>query len=252
MGDEVCRAVAGADDLELVAAVDPGAAGTEVAGVVIQADLDVLVGAAPDVVVDFSVAGVAPGNLARVAAAGIHAVVGTTGLTDDDLAGLARSFAGPESGAPNCVLAPNFAIGAVLMARFAELAAPWFAGAEVIELHHNGKLDAPSGTALDTVARMAAARRAAGAGAYPPDATSNVVVPGARGGDGDGGIRVHSVRLPGLVAHQEVLLGATGQTLTIRHDTTDRRAFMDGVLLAVRRVPSTPGLTLGLEPLLGI
>jgi 4-hydroxy-tetrahydrodipicolinate reductase len=252
MGTEVCRAVAGADDMELVAAVDPGTAGTEVGGVAVGASVDAVLDAAPDVVVDFSVAAVAPGNLARVAEAGIHAVVGTTGFTDGDLDMLARSFAGPASGAPNCVLAPNFAIGAVLMARFAELAAPWFAGAEVIELHHDGKLDAPSGTALATVARMAAARDTAGAGPYPPDATSNAVVAGARGGEGAGGIRVHSVRLPGLVAHQEVLLGATGQTLTIRHDTTDRRAFMDGVLLAVRRVPGMPGLTAGLEHLLGI
>ena len=250
MGDEVCRAIAGAGDMDLVAAVDPGAAGAEVAGVVVEEELGAMMAAAPDVVVDFSIAAVAPGNLAQVAAAGIHAVVGTTGFTADDVAGLARAFRGPEAGAPNCVLAPNFAIGAVLMTRFAELAAPWFDGAEVIELHHDGKLDAPSGTALATVERMAAART--DAGPFPPDATRRVALPGARGGDGEGGIRVHSVRLPGLVAHQEVLLGATGQTLTIRHDTTDRRAFMDGVLLAVRRVPDTPGLTVGLEHLLGI
>jgi 4-hydroxy-tetrahydrodipicolinate reductase len=150
------------------------------------------------------------------------------------------------------VLAANFAIGAVLMMRFAALAAPWFDAAEVIELHHEGKRDAPSGTSLRTAEAMAAARRAAGRGDFLPDATSEVVVEGARGGSGPGGIRLHSVRLPGLVAHQEVLFGAPGQGLTMRHDSYDRASFMDGVVLAVESVADRPGLTVGIETLLGI
>jgi 4-hydroxy-tetrahydrodipicolinate reductase len=143
-------------------------------------------------------------------------------------------------------VAPNFAIGAVLMMRFAELAAPYFETAEVIELHHDEKLDAPSGTAMLTLERMAAA-----SSDWAPDPTTKTVVEGARGGAGPAGIRVHSVRLRGLVAHQEVLLGTTGQSLSIRHDSYDRTSFMPGVLLAVRAVGERPGLTVGLDTLLG-
>jgi 4-hydroxy-tetrahydrodipicolinate reductase len=139
-----------------------------------------------------------------------------------------------------------------LMMHFAELAAPWFDGVEIVELHHDGKVDAPSGTAMRTAERMAAARRRNDKDDFPDDGTTTVVVPGVRGGMGPGGVRMHSVRLPGLVAHQEVLLGAVGQSLTIRHDAYDRTSFMDGVAVAIRAVPSHPGLTIGLERLLGL
>lgn len=191
-------------------------------------------------------------TLASCAEAGIHAVVGTTGFGPEDIEALASWFAGPAGGAPNCVLAPNFAIGAVLMMRFAELAAPWFGGAEIVESHHDVKRDAPSGTALLTAERIAAGRDAAARGPFPPDATEVVVVEGARGGVGPAGVHLHSLRLPGLVAHQEVVFGTAGQTLTIRHDSYDRVSFMDGVVLAVEAVADRPGLTVGLEPLLGL
>jgi 4-hydroxy-tetrahydrodipicolinate reductase len=255
MGQEVCRAVAGADDLALVAAVDPAVdavratvAGLGEAGVAVGDGLDVLADAAPDVVVDFTVADAARVTLPWLADHGIHAVVGTTGLGPADLADLTDRFDGTRA---NAVVAANFAIGAVLLMRFCELAAPFMDGVEVIELHHDGKRDAPSGTAMHTAARIAAAREAAGAGPLPPDPTTETVVPGARGGEAAGGVRIHSVRLPGLVAHEEVVFGALGQSLTVRHDSYDRRSFMPGVLLAVRRVPDRPGLTVGLEPLLG-
>jgi 4-hydroxy-tetrahydrodipicolinate reductase len=256
MGAEVCRAVAAQADLDLVAAVDPVHAGVALAevtgvpmeGVTVSGTLDALVDAGAEVVVDFTRLEAARDSLAFMAESGIHAVVGTTGFTEEDLTDLSRRFAGP----PNCVLAANFAIGAVLMMRFAELAAPWFDGAEIVELHHDGKLDAPSGTARSTAERMAAARRSSGSGEFGPDRTVTVAMESARGGAGPGGIRIHSVRLPGLVAHQEVILGAVGQSLTIRHDSYDRASFMDGVVLAVRSVPDRPGMTLGLEPLLGL
>ncbi len=183
------------------------------------------------------------------------------GSSAPDLEDLGHRFCG-SGGAPNCVLAPNFAIGAVLMMRFAEIAAPWFAGAEILELHHEGKLDAPSGTAMRTAERIAEALRSSGrasgprdvggAAGYPPDRTVHWVLEGARGSAGPAGVRIHSVRLPGLVAHQEVIFGADGQNLTLRHDSTDRVSFMDGVMLAVDQVASRPGLTVGLEPLLGL
>jgi 4-hydroxy-tetrahydrodipicolinate reductase len=170
--------------------------------------------------------------------------VGTTGFAPADLALFEQQF--KEAGA-NIVIAPNFAIGAVLMMRFAELAAPYFETAEVIELHHDQKVDAPSGTAMLTAERMAAA-----SSDWVPDPTTTMVVNGARGGEGPGGIHVHSVRLRGLVAHQEVLLGTTGQSLSIRHDSYDRTSFMPGVLLAVRAVRERAGLTIGLDALLGL
>lgn len=260
MGRQVCRTVAAQPQLELVAAIDPVHAGVAldtltgggVGDLTVSGRLDDLVETGVTAVVDFTRIDAARATLTFCAGAGIHAVVGTTGFTDDDLAALARGFAGPEAGAPNCILAANFAIGAVLMMRFAELAAPWFEGAEIVESHHAGKLDAPSGTALRTAERMAEARRSAGAEAYPEDRTVTPVVEGARGGSGPAGVRLHSVRLPGLVAHQEVILGAVGQSLTIRHDSYDRASFMDGVVLAVRSVADRPGLTLGIEPLLGL
>jgi 4-hydroxy-tetrahydrodipicolinate reductase len=173
----------------------------------------------------------------------VHAVVGTTGFSEPELHEFAELF--DRSGA-NAVIAPNFAIGAVLMMRFAELAAPYFDTAEIIELHHDQKVDAPSGTAVLTAQRMAGASKEWG-----DEPTTSIVAEGARGGRVDG-IPIHSVRLRGLIAHQEVLLGTTGQTLTIRHDSFDRSSYMPGVLLAVRNVAETPGLTIGLERLLGL
>jgi 4-hydroxy-tetrahydrodipicolinate reductase len=258
MGQEVCRAVATATDLDLVAAVDPAWTGSPLGSVIsiesekleIGAGLDTLTATGVQVVVDFTRLEVARETLRFSAEHGIQAVVGTTGFTDDELTDLTELF-GPDD-APNCIVAPNFAIGAVLMMRFAAMAAPWFDAAEIIELHHEGKLDAPSGTALGTASRMAEAREGRGADEFPPDATRTVVLEGARGAGGPVGVRIHSVRLPGLVAHQEVIFGASGQTLTIRHDSTDRKSFMDGVLLAVRQVATRPGLTVGLDPLLDI
>lgn len=247
MGRTVCEAVVGDPELELVAAVDPEHAGLDLRHVAkVEADLPIaasaeaLVAAGVEVVVDFTVVDAARQNLDFAAAHGIHAVVGTTGFVDADLAHLAAAFT-----TSSCLVAPNFAIGAVLMMRFAEMAAPWFETAEVIELHHDQKVDAPSGTAMRTIERMAAA-----SGTWAPDPTEREVIDGARGAKGPAGIAVHSVRLRGLVAHQEVLLGTTGQTLTIRHDSYDRSSFMPGVLLAVKQVGQRPGLTVGLDALL--
>lgn len=246
MGAEVCRAVAADPALSLVAAVDPGHAGAETAGgVVMSAAIDALADAGAEVAVNFTLADVVMGNLAWCSANGVHAVVGTSGVSDADVDELRRLFVASDAGGPNCLVVPNFAVGAVLMMRFAELAAPFFETAEVIELHHDGKVDAPSGTAVSTAERMAAASPD-----WSPDPTRNEVLPGARGGAGAGGIRVHSVRLRGLVAHQEVLLGTTGQTLSIRHDSTDRTCFMPGVILAVKAVAGLPGVTVGLDRVL--
>ena len=242
MGATVCDAVAADPALALVAAVDPHAAGREVHGVTIAAELRALADADCQVVVDFTVASAARVTLPWLAMHGMHGVVGTTGFTDDDLAAFRSEFSGS-----NCLIAANFAISAVLMMRFAELAAPFFDTAEIIELHHDRKIDAPSGTAVATAQRMAAA-----SGAWAPDPTQHEVYPGARGGEGPAGIRVHSVRMRGMVAHQEVVLGAEGQTLVLRQDSYDRVSFMPGVVLACKHVHEHPGLTLGLDPLLGI
>lgn len=246
MGSTVCAAVAGAADLELAAGVDPAASGRETirGGPVISDSLDALQAANVDVAVDFTVAGAAVANARRCAEMGIHSVIGTTGVGDAELADLRACFQGERLG---CVVAPNFAIGAVLMMRFAEIAAPWFETAEIIELHHDAKVDAPSGTAMRTAERMAAA-----SGQWAADPTKVHTVAEARGAKGPAGIRIHSVRLRGLVAHQEVLLGTTGQSLMIRHDSYDRESFMPGVLLAVREVARHPGVTVGLDSLLGI
>jgi 4-hydroxy-tetrahydrodipicolinate reductase len=246
MGTTVCAAVEAAADLQLVAAVDPGAVGRPAGPEVrIAGGLDALTDAGVELAVDFTVPAAAVDNALWCATHGVHSVIGTTGLGDPALAQLAGAF--PADGVTGCLVAPNFAIGAVLMMRFAEVAARWFDTAEIIELHHDAKVDAPSGTAMATAARMAAASEHWGA-----DPTRVETVAGARGGQGPGGIRIHSVRLRGLIAHQEVLLGTEGQSLTIRHDSYDRQSFMPGVLLAVREVPHRPGLTVGLEAVLGI
>jgi 4-hydroxy-tetrahydrodipicolinate reductase len=246
MGASACAAVAADDDLELVAAVDVAAAGTLVAGMAVASELRAFADAACEVVVDFTVADAARVTLPWLAMHGIHAVVGTTGLNDDDLASVRSAFG---DGAAHCLLAPNFAISAVLMMRFTEIAAPFFDTAEIIEYHHDRKIDAPSGTAVRTAERMAAARADI---PWHPDPTEHEVYPGARGGVGPTGVRVHSVRMHGMVAHQDVIFGALGQSLTIRQDSYDRNSFMPGVVLACKRIADHPGVTVGLEHFLEI
>jgi 4-hydroxy-tetrahydrodipicolinate reductase len=235
MGSEVCRAVETADGLNLVAAVD------------VDDDLKALAQAKAAVAVDFTHPDAVMDNVRWCIDQGIHTVVGTTGLDEDRLAQI-RAWLDDAPGI-GVLVAPNFSIGAVLMMRFAAEAARHFESAEIIELHHVNKADAPSGTARRTASLIAQARREAGLG-DSPDATTTEL-PGARGAGVDG-VRVHAVRLAGLVAHQEVLLGGHGETLTIRHDSLDRASFMPGVLLAVRVVGERPGLTVGLEPLLDL
>ena len=250
MGSEVVRTVSAADGMEVVAAVDPSASGHFIEttpGEVIEcrdgltaaiADSD------PDVMVDFTHPTVVEGNLRMALPLGVDCVVGTTGLSEDKLVELAALA--PEG--TTLFFAPNFAIGAVLMMQFAEKAARFMPHVEVIELHHDQKADAPSGTAIRTARLIAAAR------AQTPDMPGRETelpgMEGARGAFVDG-VAVHSVRLPGLVAHQEVLFGGQGQTLTIRHDSIDRTSFMPGVVLAVREVGKHEGLIVGLEKLLG-
>ncbi len=250
MGSTVCRAVVADPDLQLVAAVDPlhagidlrGVTGADLRGLQVSPDVESLARAEAQVAVDFTHIDAARSNLAWCAANGVHAVVGTSGFTPADYEELATRFT-----RSNCFVAPNFAIGAVLMMRFAELAAPYFETAEIIELHHDQKIDAPSGTAMHTAERMAARSPH-----WAADPTTKVVVEGARGASGAGGIRLHSVRLRGLIAHQEVLLGTAGQSLSIRHDSYDRASFMPGVVLAVKAVAAHPGVTVGLDALLDI
>lgn len=248
MGAEVCRAVAAADGMELVAAIDPSRAGaplSAVAGVdsdvVVAAELDDLLAAEVEVAVEFTGPATVGANLVWLLEHGIHAVVGATGIAAEDLE-RARQVA--CDGSVNALVAPNFAIGAVLLMRFAAEAARHLPHVEVIELHHDRKVDAPSGTALRTAELLAAAREAT-----PDVPLGDDRHPGARGADHEG-VRVHSVRLPGLVAHQEVIFGGQGQTLTLRHDSLDRTSFMPGVLLACRRVADLDGLVVGLEHLL--
>ncbi|HEY2690923.1 MAG TPA: 4-hydroxy-tetrahydrodipicolinate reductase [Streptosporangiaceae bacterium] len=233
MGSEVCRAVEGADGMEVAATVDVGDT------------CDPL--AACDVVVDFTHPGAVLENLQWCLSRGRNVVVGTSGFDEARLATVSDWLSASPSA--RALIVPNFSVGAVLMMRFAEQAARFFESAEVIELHHAAKADAPSGTATRTASLISGARAAAELGPVP-DATVSEVA-GARGAALDG-VRVHSVRLAGLLAHQEVLLGGHGEILTIRHDSLDRASFMPGVLLAVRGVASLPaGLTVGLESLLG-
>ena len=242
MGRAVCAAVAADGELELVAAVARSAAGEVIGGVEVAGELKALADAGAQVVVDFTVAPAARLTMSWLAMHGMHAVVGTSGLSDDDLETARRAFSGS-----NCVVASNFAISAVLMMRFAEMAAPWFDTAEIIELHHDAKIDAPSGTAINTAQRMAAA-----SSDWAAEPTQHETFPGSRGALGPAGIRLHAVRMRGMVAHQEVILGAQGQTLIIRQDSYDRLSYMPGVVLACKRVADHPGLTVGLGPLLGI
>lgn len=245
MGSTVCAAVLEDPALELVAAVDAATSAAESSlpeRVLVGSEVSVFSDAGAEVVVDFTVAAASRDNLPLLAQAGIHVVVGTTGFSSDDFEAFAAAFT-----SSNCVIAANFAISAVLMMRFAEMAAPFFETAEIVEYHHNEKLDAPSGTAVATAHRMAAA-----SSDWVDDPTRTETIVGARGGVGPGGIRVHSVRMKGMIAHQEVVLGAEGQALTIRQDSFDRSSFMPGVLLACKRVADYPGLTIGLDAILGI
>ena len=235
VGSEVCKAVEEAEGFELVARVDA------------DDPLESLVEAGAEAVVDFTHPDVVMDNLRFCIEHGIHAVVGTTGFDEPRLEQLEAWLAdAPEVGV---LIAPNFSIGAILMMRFAAQAAPFFESVEVVELHHPDKADAPSGTARRTAELIAAARREAGS-APMPDATSTGLE-GARGADVDG-VRVHGLRVRGLVAHQEVLLGTAGETLTIRHDSLDRVSFTPGVLTGIRAIGDHPGLTVGLETFLDI
>ena len=230
MGAEVCRAVERSPDLELVAAIDLGDDRTPAE--------------AAQVIVDFTHPDAVMDNLSWCVDHGVHAVVGTTGFTEERLDQL-RAMLADHDGV-GVLVAPNFSVGAVLMMHFAEQAAAFYESAEIIELHHDQKIDAPSGTAVRTAQRIAAASKDWG-----DDPTTEFVAEGARGGLVEG-VPVHALRVRGMVASQEVLLGTTGQTLSIRHDTYDRSSFMPGVLLAVHKVAEIPGLTIGLDALLGL
>jgi 4-hydroxy-tetrahydrodipicolinate reductase len=235
MGQQVCRAVEAAEDMKLVAAIDAGDL------------LSSLADAGVKVVVDFTHPDAVMDNLKFVIEHGIHAVVGTTGFTAERL----ETLRGWLKDAPGTgvLIAPNFGIGAVLAMKFAALAAKYYDSVEVIELHHPNKADAPSGTAVHTAQLIAQARAEAGLPAMP-DATTQQVA-GSRGADIEG-VRVHALRIAGMVAHEEIVLGREGETLSIRHDSLDRTSFMPGVLLGVREISSRPGLTVGIEPLLGL
>lgn len=232
MGSEVCRAVQADPELELVAQID------------LDDEIGGLVDSGADVAVDFTSPGAVKDNVRFAVDHGIHCVVGTTGLATEDLDEIGTWA---TDGAANVFVAPNFAVGAVLMMAFARAAAPHFRSAEIVERHHENKLDAPSGTALRTASLMNEARSTPWT---TPEREAETLA-GTRGGDVDG-VRVHSLRVPGSVAHQEVILGSPGETLTIRHDSLDRVSFMPGVLLAIKKVPSMRGLTVGLEHLLDL
>jgi 4-hydroxy-tetrahydrodipicolinate reductase len=247
MGSEVVRAVSVAEGMEVCGCVDPSTGGEGVTGAVFDCRRDLAEAIAdthPDVMVDFTHPSVVEGNIRTALAAGVDCVVGTTGLSEGKLAELAELA--PEG--TTLFVAPNFAIGAVLMMQFSEIAARYMPHVEVTELHHDKKADAPSGTAIRTARLIAAARSEAPQ--VPGSETELPGMEGARGAVVDG-VHVHSVRLPGLVAHQEVLFGGQGQTLTIRHDSIDRTSFMPGVVLAVREVGAHSGLIVGLEQLMG-
>lgn len=232
MGSEVCKAVRAASDMELVAELDLGDS------------LSTLIEKKVDVVVDFTVPDSVMANLEFLIGHGIHAVVGTTGFDDVKLERIKNLLSGKKA---SVLIAPNFGVGAVLMMHFAEIAAPYFDSTEIVELHHPRKVDAPSGTAKRTAELIGKARKDSGKGSMP-DATESSL-PGARGAIVDG-VPIHSIRAEGLLAHQEVIFGTTGETLTIRHDSLDRASFMPGVLLGIRKVREREGLTYGLEKIL--
>jgi 4-hydroxy-tetrahydrodipicolinate reductase len=250
MGAEVCRAVNEDAETALVAAVDPAANGEKIAtlagAVTVSDEIEILSQADVDVAVDFTHPASVMDNLRWCIRHAVDVVVGTTGLTEDNLDEI-RALIEEEDSECNVFIAPNFAIGAVLMMRFAAQASRYLPHAEIVELHHDGKADAPSGTALTTAREIAELRGPAPA----PKVESKESIAGSRGGTAEG-IHIHSVRLPGLVAHQEVILGGPGQSLTIRHDSYDRAGFMPGVLLAIKHIRDNQGLTVGLEKLLDL
>jgi len=253
MGTLVAEALDAAPDLELVVGIDPVGAPTSLAArgsrrdaVPVVASFAEALPFGVEVLVDFTVAPAARETVAAALRASVSVVLGTSGLSSGDLSEFEALATASEVG---CFYAPNFALGAVLLVRFAAQAARYFPGVEVVELHHDRKVDAPSGTARHTVERLAAARAEAGLEA-PSDATTTVAWEGARGATGPGGIHVHSVRLPSLLAHEEVLLSGPGELLTLRHDSFGRSSFMGGVLLAVREVQRCSGLVVGLDQLL--
>lgn len=235
VGQQICEALIGADGIDLVAQID-------------QDDtMSDLLRSKTEIIVDFTRPDVVMDNLSYCISHGLHCVVGTTGFTEERLAVVREMLVNaPKVGV---LIAPNFAIGAVLLMRFAAMAAPYFQTTEIIELHHNHKADAPSGTAVRTASLIADARRAADLGDMP-DATSSAL-DGARGAEVDG-VRVHAIRMAGMVAHQEVIFGTEGETLTMRHDSMSRTSFVPGVLLAVRQIAQRPGLTVGIESLMGL
>ncbi len=244
MGTEVIRAVSSAGDMQPVAGIDVKA-GVESQGVPVSADLRQAVAQVkPDVLVDFTVAEAAFANAMTALELGVRPVIGTTGMSAEQTAQIQARARETRTGA---FIAPNFAIGAVLMMHFARLGSHYFDSAEIIELHHDQKIDAPSGTAVKMAQDMAEAHAKAFASNVPEKET----LPGGRGAEWQG-LRLHSVRLPGLVAHHEVIFGAQGQTLTLRHDSTDRTSFMPGVLIAVREVLKLDRLVIGLDNLLGL
>ncbi len=243
MGTAVWNAVNDDPDLELIGCVDPGSVGTNLGGQVVVGSLSDL-SVKPEVVIDFTVATASTQTIEWCVEQRVHVVVGTTGLDPEWLEAEGERAAANGTGV---LVAANFAIGAVLMMRLSEIAAPFFDSVEIIEEHHDLKKDAPSGTALVTAQRIASASNEWGS-----DPTEIEVLSGARGALTSDGIPIHSLRVRGLVAHQEVVFGTAGQTLRIRHDSLDRASFMPGVVRAAKWVPTHPGLTLGLEPALGL
>lgn len=251
MGKEVVAAVGADQQLDMAAAVDkkavedylslPGGLGLIPIGKELE---PMLARVKPQVMVDFTHPEAVMENVRTAMRHGVVPVVGTTGLSQDNLAEIERLSSSTGTG---CFVAPNFAIGAVLMMYFSKIASRYFSAAEIIELHHDGKADAPSGTALRTAEQMLAARGKR----FEDGNTTKTYVEGARGGDSDG-VHIHSVRLPGLVAHQEVLFGGLGQTLSIRHDSISRESFMPGVVMAVKEAPKIKGLVYGLDRLMGL
>ncbi len=252
MGQEIIRAVRADADLEFVIGIDSTSAKINdrsfdfdlVSALTLIDPKDI------DVLVDFTTASAIKSTMDFCSNNSINLVMGTSGVTADDLKIAERLFSNEDS--PNAVIASNFAIGAVLMMNFAKFAAPYFENAEIIEYHHNQKIDAPSGTAVTTAERMDIARKKLKLDSFPTDSTQKHVLKGSRGGLGAANIPIHSVRVQGVVANQDVILGAQGQTLIIKHETIDRSAFMPGVILAIKKVMQTNGLTFGLEKFLGI
>jgi len=252
VGSAICRAVLEHPALELVAAVDPRLAGIDLGqvlgkqavGLIVSRDVRAVIDASAEVAIDFTQAHAAAVNLVRLGEAGVPAVVGTTGLSEEELGRIGEAYARSGVG---CVVASNFSIGAILLMRAAAMVAPYFDSIEIVETHHEHKLDAPSGTALEIARRIGEARRERASDALVQGATELVRVDGARGATVEEGVHIHSVRLRGAVAHHEVVFGTEGQRLTLRHDSFDRGSFVPGVMLAVERVHEVQGLVRGIE-----